>query len=158
MTLVVRGGTLLPMDAGPREVRGDVLVQGRLIAGIGRVATPDGSEIIDATGCYVIPGLVQTHVHLVQTLFRGLAEDLALLEWLRTRVWPLEAAHDEASLRASARAGILELLLTGTTTLLDMGTSHGGDVVAEEMARTGIRAIFGQAMMDSGDAVPDRLR
>lgn len=157
MTLLIRGGTLLRMDAGPRETRGDVLIRGRLIEDVGKLDPPPDAEVIDASGCYVMPGLVQAHVHLVQTLFRGLAEDLSLLDWLRARVWPLEAAHDEASLRASTRLGILELLLTGTTTILDMGTTHGGDTVAEELARSGIRARFGQAMMDSGEGVPPRL-
>ncbi|MGH2376891.1 MAG: amidohydrolase family protein [Candidatus Limnocylindria bacterium] len=145
------------MDHGPRTLRGDLLIRGRQIVGVGKVAAPADAEVIDASGCYVTPGLVQTHVHLVQTLFRGLAEDLSLLDWLRTRVWPLEAAHDEASIRASARAGILELLLTGTTTILDMGTSHLGDAVAEEIAASGIRARFGQAMMDTGEGVPPDL-
>jgi len=157
MTLAIRGGMLLAMDAGAAATRGDLLVRGRQIVARGTFVTPPGADVIDASGCYVMPGLVQTHVHLVQTLFRGLAEDLSLLEWLRTRVWPLEAAHDEASLRASVRMGILELLLSGTTTVLDMGTSHGGDIVADELARSGIRARFGQAMMDSGEGVPARL-
>ena len=80
--------------------------------------------MIDATGCFVVPGLVQAHIHLCQTLFRGLAEERPLLAWLRERIWPLEAAHDAASLRASARLGIAELLLSGTTAVLDMGTVH----------------------------------
>ena len=105
-----------------------------------------------------MPGLVQTHIHLVQTIFRGLAEELTLLEWLRDRIWPLEAAHDEASLRATARLGLLDLLATGTTTILDMGTTHGGDIIAEELVASGIRARFGQAMMDGGDGVPKELR
>jgi cytosine/adenosine deaminase-related metal-dependent hydrolase len=100
---------------------------------------------------------VQTHVHLVQTLFRGLAEELPLLQWLRSRVWPLEAALDEASVRASVRLGLLDLLLTGTTTILDMGTTRFGDIVAEELVRSGIRARFGQTMMDTGDGVPQGL-
>ncbi len=62
-----------------------------------------------------MPGLIQTHLHLCQTLFRGLADDLPLMDWLRTRVWPLEAAHTDASLRASARLAACELLLGGTT-------------------------------------------
>ena len=157
MSIVIRGGTLLPMDGGPRAARGDVLIQGRLIAALGTVRAPADAEVIDASGCYVMPGLVQTHVHLVQTLFRGLAEDLSLLEWLATRVWPLEAAHDEASLRASVRLGTLELLTTGTTTVLDMGTTHGGDVVMEELVRSGIRAWAGQAMMDTGERVPPKM-
>ena len=157
MTILVRGGTLLPMDGGPRAIRGDLLIEERRIAGIGEVTAPADAEVIDASGAYVMPGLVQTHVHLVQTIFRGLAEDLSLLDWLGTRVWPLEAAHDEASLRASARLGILELLLTGTTTILDMGTTHGGDAVMDEIARSGIRARAGQAMMDTGEGVPKDL-
>ena len=104
-----------------------------------------------------MPGLVQTHVHLVQTIFRGLAEDLSLLDWLRTRIWPLEAAHDERSIRASARLGLVELLLTGTTTILDMGTTHHEDAVAAEIAGSGIRARFGKAMMDAGEGVPRGL-
>jgi cytosine/adenosine deaminase-related metal-dependent hydrolase len=103
MTILIRGGTLVPLDHGPRAVRGDLLIRGRQITAVGKVTAPADAEVIDASGCYVMPGLVQTHVHLVQTIFRGLAEDLSLLDWLRTRVWPLEAAHDERSIRASVR-------------------------------------------------------
>ncbi|MDQ3096945.1 MAG: amidohydrolase family protein [Chloroflexota bacterium] len=156
-SLLIRGGTLLTMRDGARAERGDVLIVGSRIEDVGRVEPLPDSEIIDASGCYVMPGLVQVHVHLVQTLMRGAAEDLPLLDWLRRRIWPLEAAHDEASLRASVRLGLHELLTTGTTCVLDMGTSHGGDVVAEELASSGIRARFGQAMMDAGDGVPQRL-
>ena len=156
-SLLIRGGTLLAMRDGSRAERGDVLIVGSRIEDLGRVEPRPDSEVLDATGCYVLPGLVQAHTHLIQTLFRGAAEDLPLLEWLRRRVWPLEAAHDEASLRSSVRLGLHELLTTGTTTVLDMGTSHGGDVVAEELIRSGIRARFGQAMMDTGEGVPAKL-
>ncbi len=156
-SLLIRGGTVLGMRDGARAERGDVLIVGSRIEDVGRVLPRPDSEVLDATGCYVLPGLVQAHVHLVQTLFRGAAEDLPLLEWLRRRIWPLEAAHDPASLRASVRLGLHELLTSGTTTVLDMGTSHGGDVVAEELIRSGIRARFGQAMMDSGEGVPPQL-
>lgn len=156
-SLLIRGGTLLPMREGARPERADVLLIGSRIEEMGAIEPRHDTEILDASGCYVMPGLVQTHMHLVQTLFRGGAEDLPLLEWLRRRVWPLEAAHDEASLRASLRLGLHELLTTGTTSVLDMGTSHGGDVVAEELVSSGIRARFGQAMMDAGDGVPARL-
>lgn len=159
MSVLVRGGTLIPMAAGThRTARGDLLISGRQITAIGKVDGPRDAEVIDATGCFVMPGLVQTHIHLVQTIFRGLAEDLALLDWLAKRVWPLEAAHDEASIRASARLGIMELLTTGTTTILDMGTTHLGNAVGDELVRSGIRAQFGQAMMDAGEGVPAKLR
>ena len=148
----ITGGTVLSMRPGDAPAVRDLYVEGD------RIADRAGGETIDASGCYVMPGLVQTHIHLVQTIFRGLAEELSLLEWLRDRIWPLEAAHDEASLRATARLGLLDLLTTGTTTILDMGTTHGGDVIAEELVASGIRARFGQTMMDGGDGVPAGLR
>jgi cytosine/adenosine deaminase-related metal-dependent hydrolase len=158
MAILLRGGTLLPMSEGARPIAGDVLVTGARIAQIGQdIQTPPDTEVVDCSGCYVMPGLVQTHVHLVQTIFRGLAEDLGLLDWLRRFIWPLEAAHDEASVRACVRLGLGELITSGTTTILDMGTTRWGDVVAEELVRSGIRARFGQAMMDTGERVPADL-
>jgi cytosine/adenosine deaminase-related metal-dependent hydrolase len=158
MAILLRGGTLLPMVDDARPIAGDVLVSGARIAQIGTgLEVPADTEVVDCSGCYVMPGLVQTHVHLVQTMFRGLAEDVGLLDWLRRFIWPLEAAHDEASVRACVRLGLGELLTSGTTTILDMGTTRWGDIVAEELVRSGIRARFGQAMMDTGDRVPANL-
>jgi cytosine/adenosine deaminase-related metal-dependent hydrolase len=158
MAILLHGGTLLPMVDGARPTSADILVSGARIGQIGAdLQTPPDTEVVDCSGCYLMPGLVQTHVHLVQTMFRGFAEDLGLLEWLRRFIWPLEAAHDEASVRACVRLGLGELITTGTTTILDMGTTRWGDVVAEELVRSGIRARFGQAMMDTGEHVPADL-
>jgi 5-methylthioadenosine/S-adenosylhomocysteine deaminase len=158
VAILLHGGTLLPMAEGARPVIADILVSGARIGQIGTdLQTPLDTEVVDCSGCYLMPGLVQTHVHLVQTMFRGLAEDLGLLDWLRRFIWPLEAAHDEASVRACVRLGLSELITTGTTTILDMGTTRWGDVVAEELVRSGIRARFGQAMMDMGEHVPADL-
>lgn len=149
----------MTMDVAGRVVRGDVLVVGGAIAGIGRVPRPPrGARVLDASGCVVLPGLVQTHVHLCQTLFRGLCDDRPLLAWLRERIWPLEAAHDARSVRASARLGLLELLLGGTTTILDMGTVRHQDEVFLAMREAGIRGSSGKAMMDRGDGVSRVLR
>ena len=158
MSTVIRGAVLLPMVEGARPYQGDVVISGSRISALGPGAVaPNDAEILERPGHYVMPGLVQTHLHLIQTLFRGLAEDLTLLDWLRRRVWPLEAAHDEASVRASVRLGLLEVLQSGTTTILDMGTTKHGDAVAEELTRSGIRAFFGQAMMDTGEGAPPDL-
>ena len=157
MAIVIRGAQLLTM-VDPRVITADVVISGTRISALAPNApAPSDAEVLDRRGHYLMPGLVQTHLHLVQTLFRGMAEDLTLLEWLRLRIWPLEAAHDEVSTRASVRLGLLELLQTGTTTILDMGTTKLGDVVAEELVRSGIRAHFGQAMMDTGEGAPARL-
>ncbi len=161
MDILVRGGTVVTCDASNRVVAGDVLVRDGVIAAVGegvaRFALSPVARVIDARGCAVIPGFVQAHVHLCQALFRGMADDLPLLDWLRQRIWPLEAAHDEASLAASAELGLLELLRGGTTTILDMGTVHHHDAVFAAMARAGIRGFSGKAMMDAGEGVPRGL-
>jgi 5-methylthioadenosine/S-adenosylhomocysteine deaminase len=83
---------------------------------------------------------------------------MPLLEWLRRRVWPMEAAHTPATLRASARVAASELLLSGTTTALTMETVHDTDVVFEALEQMGLRAVVGKCMMDSDDQVPKRLQ
>ncbi len=157
--LAIRGGLVVAMDversASPRDVL--LNAEGRIAALVEPGSPEPGEHTVDAAGCVVVPGLVQAHVHLCQTLFRGLAEDRDLLNWLRDRIWPLEAAHDADSLRASARLGIAELLLGGTTTVLDMGTVHHTQVLFETAADTGIRYTGGKAMMDAGDNVPAGL-
>ena len=99
MDTLLRGGTIVTCDGEDRVIHGDVLVRGKQIVAVGAVAREGLTRVVDASGCAIIPGLVQAHVHLCQVLMRGMADDLPLLEWLRRRVWPLEAAHDEASLR-----------------------------------------------------------
>jgi cytosine/adenosine deaminase-related metal-dependent hydrolase len=87
-----------------------------------------------------------------------MADELPLMEWLRRRIWPLEAAHDERSMRASARLGLVEMIRAGTTSILDLGTVHHQDVVFEAMKEAGIRGFSGKAMMDRGVGVPKGLR
>jgi 5-methylthioadenosine/S-adenosylhomocysteine deaminase len=139
-------------------VEGDVLIQNGRIASIGAVpAGTRADRTIHAHGGYVLPGLIQTHIHLCQTIFRGYADDLSLLDWLRTRVWPMEAAHTPESLAASAQQAASELLLSGTTTVLTMETVHDTDAVFEALEPMGLRAVVGKCMMDADAAVPSRL-
>src|SRR6187551_1659029 len=139
-------------------VQGSVSVRDGRIAAVGPEPADRHDTTIDAGGAYLLPGFIQTHVHLCQTLFRGYADDMPLLEWLRKRVWPMEAAHTPASLRAAARLAAAELLLSGTTTALTMETVHDTDVVFETLADVGLRATVGKCMMDSDSEVPARLR
>ncbi len=112
------------------------------------------SPVVDARHCVAIPGFVQGHVHLCQTLFRGMADDLELLDWLGRKIFPLEAAHDERSVYASALLGIAELIRSGTTTILDMGTVRHEEEIVRAVGETGLRAFVGKAMMDINDACP----
>ena len=156
-SLLVRGGTVLTMNDRLDVVDGDVLVRDGRIVSVGATADVPADSTLDASGALVLPGFIQTHVHLCQTLFRGYADDLALIDWLRTRVWPMEAAHTPASLRASARLAACELLSSGTTTVLTMETVHDTEAVFEEVAAAGLRAVVGKCLMDSDAAVPRRL-
>lgn len=161
--LLIAGGTLIAMDPSRTVAARDVLVRAGRIVWIGpRGRAPRAQrgvkrERLDATQAVVLPGFIQAHVHLCQVLFRGLADDLPLLAWLRERIWPLEASHTERSLTVSAELGIAEFLRGGTTTLLDMGTTRHHDVVFAALERSGMRALSGKAMMDRAEGAPRRL-
>src|SRR6478672_7262822 len=109
-SILIKNGTIVTMDEHDSIVRGDVLIRDGRIAEVGDSISSDVDEIIDARGCAVLPGFVQTHIHLCQTLCRGAADDLSLIDWLKQRVWPMEAAHTPESIYASARLGIAELI------------------------------------------------
>src|SRR5687767_16013059 len=138
---VIRNATILTMDDRWTIVEGSLAIRDGVITAVGDVPEDAYDTSIDARGGYLLPGFIQTHVHLCQTLFRGFADDMPLLEWLRTRVWPMEAAHSPATLRASTQVAAAELLLSGTTTVLTMETVHDTDVVFESLASSGLRAV-----------------
>lgn len=162
--ILIRDGIVVTCDDARRVVRTDLLISQGAIVGIGpakrlgALTEARATRVIDASGCAVLPGFVQAHVHLCQTLFRGMADDLPLLTWLEKRIWPLEAAHDDASLEASAELGLYEMMRAGTTTILDMGTVHGYDAVLQACERAGVRVLGGKALMDAGRRVPKRLK
>jgi 5-methylthioadenosine/S-adenosylhomocysteine deaminase len=157
-SILIKNGTLITMDKSDSVVEGDLLIRDGRIVGINSSQAAAADVVIDARfSCAVLPGFVQTHVHLCQTLFRGAADDLSLIDWLKRRVWPLEAAHNHSSMRASARLGIAEMIKGGTTCALTMETvNHTTEAfrAAEEM---GFRATIGKCMMDKGDDVPAAL-
>ena len=158
MSLLIRDATIVTMNDGLEVLRGDVAIQNGRIVSVG--ASTDGrfDRVIDAAGDYLLPGLIQTHIHLCQTLFRSYADDMPLMQWLRTRVWPMEAAHTAATLTAAARLATTELLMSGTTAILTMETVHDTDAVCEAVAASGIRATVGKCMMDADADVPARLK
>jgi cytosine/adenosine deaminase-related metal-dependent hydrolase len=158
MSLLIRSGIVLTMNDRFDIVNGDVSIKDGRIAAIASNITEPHDRVIDAGGGYVLPGFIQTHLHLCQTLFRGYADDLHLMDWLRTRVWPMEAAHTPETLRAAARLATTELLASGTTAVLTMETVHDTDAVFEAVAESGLRATIGKCMMDFDAQVPKRLQ
>jgi 5-methylthioadenosine/S-adenosylhomocysteine deaminase len=156
---LIRNAIIVTMNDALDVIEGAVVVRDGRIASVGREPEDTrGLTVIDAQGDYLLPGFVQTHVHLCQTIFRGYADDMPLLQWLKTRVWPMEAAHTPETLRASTRLAAAELLLTGTTTALTMETVHDTDVVFDALEHIGLRAVVGKCMMDAPGEAPPRLQ
>jgi 5-methylthioadenosine/S-adenosylhomocysteine deaminase len=162
--LLINDATIITLDDANRIFEGSVAIdQGRIVA-VEPSATArfDSSplrfdDVIDGRGCVLLPGFIQTHIHLCQTLFRGAADDLELIDWLKQRVWPMEAAHTPESLYASARLGIAELIKGGTTCALTMETVNHTNSVFRAVEESGFRATVGKCMMDDGDGVPEAL-
>lgn len=155
-SILIKGGTLVTVDANDAVVEGDLLVRDGRIVAVGETESA-ADEVIDARGCAVMPGFVQTHVHLCQTIFRGAADDLALIDWLKQRVWRMEAAHTASSVRASAQLAVAEMIKGGTTCALTMETVRHTEEVFRVVEETGFRATVGKCMMDAGDDVPGAL-
>ena len=157
--MLIRNATILTMNDRMEVVNGAVSVRDGRIVSVGPEPSTAHDIAIDAAGHFLLPGFVQTHIHLCQTLFRGYADDLRLMDWLRSRIWPMEAAHTPSTLRAAARLACLELIRSGTTSILTMETVHDTDAVIEAAAETGIRATLAKCLMDktTPDA-PARLR
>lgn len=158
-SLLIKNAQIVTMNAQEDIISGDIFIRNGRIEAIGTALNNSlADRVIDASGRTVIPGFVQTHVHLCQTLFRGKGDDLELMDWLKKRIWPLEASHDEESVYYSAMLGIGELLQSGTTTIVDMETVHHTDSAFRAIAESGIRALSGKVMMDKGSEVPLALQ
>jgi 5-methylthioadenosine/S-adenosylhomocysteine deaminase len=150
--IIIRGGTVVTMDgAGTVIENGAVAIRRDRIVAIGRAgeiaSKYDAGRVIDATNRVVMPGLINTHTHVPMGLFRGIADDLVLMEWLQKYIFPAEAKNvDEQFVRWGTRLGCLEMIEGGTTTFVDM--YYFEDVIAEETSRAGMRAVLGETLID----------
>jgi 5-methylthioadenosine/S-adenosylhomocysteine deaminase len=157
-TKIIVAGKIITSDAQDSILNNHAVeIYGGRITGIFPF-NPDlvkDEEIYNFENLVMVPGFIQTHIHLCQTLFRGLADDLQLLDWLQFKIFPYENAHNKNSLRASARLGIYELLKSGTTTFMDMGTLRHQEVIFDELLNSGMRAFAGKCMMDKNDLLPE---
>jgi 5-methylthioadenosine/S-adenosylhomocysteine deaminase len=150
--ILVLGGIVVTMDdrrtilpEGALALRGDSILALGPRAQI--AAVHSAATIIDATGCLVIPGLIDAHTHIPMTLFRGLADDLPLHTWLEQHVWPAEHRFINAeTVRWASRLGVAELLRSGVTTLCDMYFYE--DEVAAAVDELGMRGVLANAHFD----------
>ena len=151
VALVISNGIVVTVDGANRIISpGAVAIDGADIVAVG--TTDDirrqfrGRETIDATGQVVMPGLVNTHTHAPMVLFRGLADDLALEEWLTKYIFPAEAKTVSPEfVRAGTRLAALEMIESGTTTYADM--YYFEEEVAKETKAAGLRGVLGQTVI-----------
>ncbi|HEX5146343.1 MAG TPA: amidohydrolase, partial [Conexibacter sp.] len=113
-------------------------------------ARPEDRDRVDLSGMVVVPGLVNTHVHLAQSLLRGCADEFEMPAWLLERVWPLQGSYDAEDGRVSAELGMLEMVKSGTTTFLEtfLATHYGFDGIAQVVVDAGVRAGLSKIVMD----------
>ncbi|MGI6549838.1 MAG: 5'-deoxyadenosine deaminase [Syntrophomonadales bacterium] len=157
-SLLIKNALIVTMNQNREILRGNLLIDGDRIKSISQSEPEfEVDRVIDARGKVLIPGLIQAHVHLCQTLFRGQANDLELLDWLFTRILPLEGAHDPETLYCSAMLGIGELLQSGTTAIIDMESVHHTEAAFQAIVESGIRAVSGKCMIDHGEGLPESL-
>lgn len=154
MRTLLANATVITMNPTRDVLDTDILIENGVIAdmGPGLAGRPEnaGAERVDLSGRIVIPGLIQSHMHVTQSLFRGLADEMELMDWLQHRIWPLEGAHSPETNAAAARLAAAEGLRSGVTAFIDMGTAHCQDAIFETMRDVGMRGLFGKCMLDLG--------
>ncbi len=150
--LLVSGGTVVTMDTQRRVIEdGAVAVRGDTIVAVGTraklEAEYEAAKTIDARGTLVLPGLINGHAHAAMSLFRGLADDLALDDWLHKYIFPAEARNVTADFVTwGTRLGVLEMLRGGITTYADM--YYFEDEVARATKEAGMRGVLGETIID----------
>jgi 5-methylthioadenosine/S-adenosylhomocysteine deaminase len=157
VSLIVKNGIVITVDANRRVIpRGSVAIDGHDIVAVGTAdeiaATFSGRETIDAADAVVMPGLINTHTHAPMVLFRGLADDLALMDWLQKYIFPAEAKTVSPEfVRAGTRLAALEMIESGTTAYADM--YYFEDEIARATKAAGLRGVLGETIIQF--PVPD---
>jgi 5-methylthioadenosine/S-adenosylhomocysteine deaminase len=147
VSLAVSGAMLEGRAVGLRAEEGRIAELGP------DVAPRDGDEVIEAGGMRLLPGLWNAHTHAAMTLFRGYGDDMPLMEWLETRIWPVEARLDADDVYWGARLACAEMIRTGTVGFWDMYWQPGA--TARAVADAGLRAVLGAPLIDGGDPGSD---
>ena len=153
-SILISGGIIVTVNNQRHIIdEGSILIEDDRIVRVGKLDEfknyPRAEKQIDAKGKLIIPGLIDTHVHLAQALIRGCADDTALIDWLRKYVWPLQGNFDAQDGKASAELCMLEMIKSGTTTFLEslLHSRYGFDGIAETVRRSGMRGILSKTVM-----------
>lgn len=151
VSLLVTGGTVVTMDAAGTVIAdGAVAIDDGAIVAVGTAADLDARfaarERMDVRGQVIMPGLINTHTHAPMVLFRGLADDMALMDWLNQYIFPAEKATVSPEfVRIGTRLAALEMIESGTTTYADM--YYFEEEIARATKAAGLRAVLGQTII-----------
>ncbi len=156
-SITIAHGTVLTFDADDRVVAdGALTIDQGLITGVaGSHAAPESGAVVDATGCAVLPGLINAHTHASLTLLRGYADDMPLMPWLREKIWPAEAKFTAEDSYWGALLAIAEMIRGGVTTFCDMFTHF--EPVVRAARETGIRCLPSMTLIGRAPDASDRL-
>src|SRR6202163_1046670 len=145
---LIRGGTVVTVDARLGDLEaGEVLVEDGAIVAVGTNLGVGDAEVIDATDCLVLPGLIDTHRHTWQALFRNIASDWTLAHYFTGLHGMLSGLYRPEDTYAGNLIGTLEALDSGITTLLDwshnLNTPEHTDAAVDALVETRARVLFG---------------
>ncbi|WP_425060991.1 5-methylthioadenosine/S-adenosylhomocysteine deaminase [Sporomusa carbonis] len=140
--IVLKGGDVLGADGQIRQT--DIAISGSIITQIGTIPEPQANRVIDCRNKLIVPGFVNTHTHAAMTLFRSYADDMMLMDWLQTKIWPAEANLTSEDVYWGTLLAIAEMIKSGTTCFADMYFFMPD--VAKAVAESGIRAVLSRGM------------
>jgi len=149
MSILIKNATILAQNDKREQRHGDLYIEDQKIVQISdKPLSIEAEHTIDGKNKLVMPGLINTHTHIPMTLLRGYGDDMLLKDWLKKRIWPVEAKLDSKSVEAGTNLGLLEMIASGTTTFLDMYFFE--DTTAKATEKAGVRGFLGFPIIDSG--------
>jgi 5-methylthioadenosine/S-adenosylhomocysteine deaminase len=150
-SLLIKNADWIVTQNERREVlhNASILARDGVIEEVGKTGADSADVEIDAKGKIALPGLINTHTHLSMTLFRGFADDMVLQDWLQKKIWPLEAKHTDETCYVGALLGSAEMIMSGTTSFVDMYFHM--ESVAKAVAEAGLRGFLSYGVIDAFD-------
>ena len=149
MSILIKNALIVTQDSERRRFEGSIYIEDGIIKEVTKEPLLLEAEYkIDGRKKVVLPGLINTHTHIPMTLLRGYGDDMVLEDWLKNKIWPIEAKLDRDSISAGTDLGLLEMIYSGTTTYADMYFFE--DIIAERTIKAGMRGFLGFSLIDFG--------
>lgn len=155
-TILIKNGYFIDVNNKEKSGIKDIFIQDDIIKKISDNIEEDADKIIDANKNIVMPGLINTHNHSAMTLFRGYADDLELMDWLKNKIWPIEDTLTGEDIYYGSLLACIEMIKSGTTTFNDMYAFI--EETIKTIDETGIRATLGRAILDIKDEKDIRIK